>query len=269
MKTERRHELQKNELADWLGDKLIALQKYSGAIGASVVAVVVLIALGIYLSNRSASQTALAWERYFRASTTENTDELKQLADNLSSAAGQWARLRLADQQLDQATNQLFQDPVQARKSLAGAVDNYRWLAEHSSDKLLQQRATLGLAKTYESEDKLPEAREQYEKLVKSWPDSVYGTEAKNRLRDLDKKSTREFYDWFAQRETSSPAAKGPGIPGLKPKFDTSSLPADEPDIKFQHGPQLPAGHPPINVPPAAPGGNTPAASKPASGTAK
>ncbi|HEX3658117.1 MAG TPA: hypothetical protein VHV55_20180 [Pirellulales bacterium] len=252
MKTERRHELQKNELADWLGEKLNQVQKYSGAIGASVLAVVVLIAVGLYISNRSANQAAVAWEEYFRASGAENPDQLKELAERLAgSTPGKFARLRLADQQLQSGTNQLFQDRAEARKSLAGAVENYRWVAEHAGDKLLEERATLGLAKSYESEDKLQEAREQYKKLLDRSPEGVYAREARDRLRDLDKQSTRQFYDWFAEQQTKPPGSLEPGIPGLKPKFDTSSLPTDEPDIKFQHAPATGGNQPPGQQQPA------------------
>lgn len=238
MKTERRHELQKNELADWLGDKLLVMQKYSSAIAASALAVAVLIAVGVYLSNRSASQTARAWQEYFMATGGENTDRLQELATRLDTApAGKWARLRLADQQLQQGTTELFQDPAGAHKLLADARGNYHWLTQNAHDKLLEAQATLGLAKTFESEDKLPEAREQYERLAKEFSDTVYAREARNRLSDLDKQSTRQFYDWFAQREAKASASKEPGIPGLKPKFDSSNLPGSEGDIKFEHAP--------------------------------
>ncbi|HEX4148207.1 MAG TPA: hypothetical protein VHY20_04430 [Pirellulales bacterium] len=236
MKTERRHELQQNELADWLAEKVVQAKEHAGVIWATVLGVVVLVSVGMYMSRRSANQTAVAWEEFFNASSSGNADQLRRLADAApDSEAGKWARLGLADQSLQQGIDQLFQDPTAARKSLIGAVESYRWVREHGGDKLLEERAALGLAKAYESQDKLPEARQEYEKLLKAWPDSVFASEAKHRLQDLDKKSTREFYDWFAQREVRS-LDNEPGVPGLKPKFDASNLPPDESGIKFNNG---------------------------------
>jgi tetratricopeptide (TPR) repeat protein len=241
MKTERRHELQKNELADWLTVRLGQARNYSGPIWVTVLAIVVLVAVGMYMSRRSTNQTAAAWEELFSASGSDNPEKLQSLADRMpDTRAGKWARMRLADRSLTQGIDQLFQDRAEARKSLASAVDGYRWLREHSGDKQLEERATLGLAKAYESQDKLQESRQEYEKLLKQWPEGVYADEAKSRLHDLDKKSTREFYDWFAQREMKPPGDNGPGIPGLKPKFESGNLPADAPEIQFHQSSQAP-----------------------------
>jgi predicted negative regulator of RcsB-dependent stress response len=237
MKTERRHELEQNMLADWLATRAEFIRHYLQAIVASLVAVVVIVGAWAYISRRSANQEAAAWQQVFVASDTGDVDGLARLADHFgSTTAGQWARMRLADIKLDQGINQSFDDRAASQKALAEAVDNYRTVQAKTGDAERKQRATLGLARAYESQDKLPDAREQYDQLVKQWPDTVYGQEARARLVDLDKQSTKQFYDWFAQRDAKP--AEGPAIPGLKPKFDSSSLPSES-DFKFDHGPAL------------------------------
>jgi hypothetical protein len=72
----------------------------------------------------------------------------------------------------------------------------------------------------------LGEARHEYEQLLSKWPSSVYATEARSRLDDLNKQTTKEFYDWFATQNTKALGGGAPGIPGQKP----SGLPENEPE---------------------------------------
>ncbi len=57
MKTERRHELAKNDLADWIGDRIEELKPYSTAIWATVLAVLVGAFAIVYWSRKSEAQT--------------------------------------------------------------------------------------------------------------------------------------------------------------------------------------------------------------------
>ncbi len=73
MKTERRHELQTNTLADWLGRQIEALRPhFTTIITGIVVLVVALVGYGIW-SSRSQQAAAEAWTNYFSVSFAENS----------------------------------------------------------------------------------------------------------------------------------------------------------------------------------------------------
>jgi tetratricopeptide (TPR) repeat protein len=228
MKTERRHELQTNVLADWLGTKLETAHEYTKAIVASLLAVVVIVGALVFMSKRTEHKQSVAWEQYFDATLTGATEKLGIVADKYpDTLAGQWARLSLGDSELGQGTEQLFEDRTLAKGTLERAIESYTRARERTGDVEILERSTIGLARVHESLSQLSEARQEYQQLLAKWPNSIYATEAKQRLDDIDKLSTKEFYDWFASQNTKALGASGPGIPGLKPSGLPDSEPAD------------------------------------------
>jgi hypothetical protein len=226
MKTERRHELQTNVLADWLGTKLETAQEYTKAILASLVAVVVIVGVLVFMSKRSEQTQAVAWEQYFDATLTGASEKFGVVADKFpNTLAGQWARLSLGDTELAQGTEQLFEDRTLAKGTLDRAIESYTRAREQSRDVEILERSTIGLGRVHEALSQLAEARQEYEQLLAKWPQSIYASEARRRVDDISKQSTKEFYDWFASQNTKALGGGGPGIPGLKP----SGLPDDEP----------------------------------------
>lgn len=240
MKTERRHELATNALADWLGERIEALKPYSAAVSASALAVVIVVfASVIWFQNRGAA-TGNAWKTYFealdleqqggavdaRAKDDARAKFVEVSEDFAKSSPGLWARLSLADSQLAKGVEGLFHDRAGARKALDEAVDDYQAVLDLApADSLLAERAILGLASAYESKDDLDNARRQYQNLLDRWPDGAFSSLAKSRLADLDRKATKEFYDWFAKQTPKVTPPKGTGIPGEKPDFDLSKFP--------------------------------------------
>ena len=66
MKTERRHELETNQLADSLGHWADAIRPYANSILVGILALVV--AAAVYRAQRrTAAETAAAWDEYFAA----------------------------------------------------------------------------------------------------------------------------------------------------------------------------------------------------------
>lgn len=232
MKTQRRHELATNVLADWLGEKIEALKPYSAAVSVTTLLVVVVIFASVMLYQRREASTAQAWSDYFAAienqSPDEATDKLEAVAiDHPRSAAGLWSRLSLADTHLANGVEDLFKDRASARKALDRAIDDYQAVVEQAPrDSLLAERATFGLAEAYESKNELEDARKQYRTLLEGWPNGAFSALAKDRLADLDRKATKDFYDWFAKQSPQT-KPKFPGLPGQKPAFDLDKLPDD------------------------------------------
>jgi hypothetical protein len=233
MKTERRHELQTNALADALGTAVDTVKPYSQLVLGAVLAVLVVLGVVKYLSIRSQEDDVDAWNRYLQASSsgsTEGTEELTRLIEqHPESTAAQWSHLFLADQLLNEGIGQLFQNRADAKEKLRKAEEHYRAVQQQAKDPLLQQRATLGLARAYESSlNNLDKARQEYQQLVDDWPDGAYTIAARERLKDLEQKSTKDFYDWFAVNEPKGPDS-GLGTPDSRPSFnlDDPTIPLD------------------------------------------
>ena len=221
MKTERRHELQTNQLADTLAHWIDAAKPYSRAGLALLVAVVVGLFAWGYLSAQNTRREALGWTEYFDALNSRDArDQLSDIAANYASLpVGQWASLVLADIQLSNGTERLFSEKVDARSELKQAADRYRSVMLESSEPTILQRATFGLARAHEALGTLDEARREYGSIAEQWPDSPFADAAKQRAKDLEQSNTKSFYDWFAKYEPPRPVSKEPGIPGVRPDF--------------------------------------------------
>ena len=199
MKAKRRHELQTNTLADWLGSRLELVKPYWKTIAAVAVVIFALgfISLlrtgtltGLYLSsfwgsgNKSTGWLELYTTLTGQADTTERRDTLERLADeHEGQPVGNWARLWLADQEVETGLQAFYLDREKAQKSLRTARDEYKQVVQ-ASDKqpILKQRALFGLGRAYESLGELDEARQSYAELVELAGDSAYGKAASNRL---------------------------------------------------------------------------------------
>jgi len=237
MKTERRHQLETNALADRLGHLIERLEPYSTPIVGVVVAIVLIVVTYLYLSSQTKTKAAEGWNRYLAATLSlSGTDPLGQLEEVAAqydgTPAGDWARLRMADIQLSNAIDELFRDRASANEQLRQAADNYRQVSEQADDDLLIKRALLGLGQTHESLDELDDARHSYQELVDRFADSTLANLAQQRLGMLDRRSTKEFYDWFVQ-QTPAPA------PDNSPAgLNLESLPDEPPEASESGKPE-------------------------------
>ncbi len=236
MKTERRHELKTNQLADSLARWIEAAKPYSRAGLALVVAAVALVFAWGYLSAQNSRRDADGWQEYFDAFNSRDLrDTLNDTSERYAGTpAGEWSRLVLADIQLNNGTNRLFTEKKDAREELRKAAENYQGILIESRQPMMLDRATFGLARAHEAmgtPDKLDKARDEYRSIAKQWPDSPYARVAEKRAKDLDRLATKEFYDWFAKHEPARPLSREPGTPGAKPSFLDDSL--DDPGLKL------------------------------------
>jgi hypothetical protein len=236
MKTSRRHELQTNELADSLARWIEMVKPYSRAALAAVLAIVVIIFAWSYLSAQRSRKTAEGWTAIFdAANAADPREELADVAARYAgSPVGQWARVSLADLQLDQGTNRLLVDRAAARDELRQAAEAYRAVLIEAREPMLLQRATFGLARAHEAlgtPTELESARTEYRSIAEKWPDSPYAKDAARRAADLDQAATKNFYDWLARYEPPRPVAGQPGTPGARPDFLKDPLEESGPEL--------------------------------------
>jgi len=232
MKSERRHELEKNELAAWLNTAIEKIRPYSTAILGGVLMVAIVVLAVRWWGVISQQKSGDAWGSYFNAfySGEPAPSEYDKIAEQYpATTVGQVAQLTAADVRTAMACDQLFTQKSLGQQELRRAVDDYLKVLQHASNDMIQQRATFGLARSKEALGDVDDALANYEKVVKTWPEGVYTGWAKQRIDDLKRRSSREFYDKFAKAERK-PASKPSAIPGADlPAFDYNSLSEPKP----------------------------------------
>ncbi|MDY0165782.1 MAG: hypothetical protein RBS80_04515 [Thermoguttaceae bacterium] len=226
MKSERRHELEHNVLADWLADTLQQIKPYQNAIlGGLILVVGIIVAVSLW-RNMVQRQTTLAWEDYFRAVQSGQPGELEDLISRYpGSQVAHWAAAGVADIRLATGCDLLFSDKPSAMDELRRAVDLYLPVLQQSREAILLQRGTFGLARAYEAQIDLDKAVERYEELVQRWPDGPFAEVAGARLAALQDRSVRELADRFAKWEPKPAVSDLPDFPASRPQFDLDSLP--------------------------------------------
>ena len=283
MKRERRHELETNELADWIGSIVAKIKPYQNTILGVVLLAAVAGAVYAWMSRRSAAEAGAAWDELYTVmlSGTMNPADFDAVATNHpGTTTAHWATVLAAEVHLARGCNELFTRKDMARDELRKAEERFRAVLDQCRIDALRERATFGLAQTNEADGDLGKALESwsspalkesgqkadrgYRGVLNLWPGGTYAAMADKRLKDLQRPSTRVFYDQFAKWEPKSPLADESGTPGVQPSTDLV-LP-DEGPLYTPSDPTDPgAGKAkPSGLPKPAPG----PAKKPASGPA-
>jgi hypothetical protein len=235
MKTQRRHELQTNELADHLGKYLKTIRPYQNYIFFGIVAVVAVISAAVWMNNQQRAKASASWTDYFGALGGDRAETLEDVAKfHQGSTAALWAQLSAGDRQLFSGSDQMFQDRDQAEKTLKDAEKNFK-AVESAATKYpdLVQRARFGLAQVYEAMCDVEKARDRYEQVAEAGRESAIGKLAERRFKRLSQTSVEGWYAWFERQEPVVPG--GPGTasgPGMGPLGDLEDLP-DRPDLSF------------------------------------
>jgi len=221
MKSERRHELQQNELADWLGEKIEALKPHATqiALGAVLLAVVIF-GLAWYLGGDD-SLAARNWERYFAAVNQPRDREQalqKVVTTSPGSPAALWAQMAIGDQSAAEGARAMFSDRPEAQKLLTRAEVAYKAAEAGAKDPQLKGRAQYGLGRVYEALCKPEEAAKRYEAAAASLKDSALGEAAAADAKRMKDQEQVALLAWFADQTPKRPApipGLGGGIPGL------------------------------------------------------
>jgi predicted negative regulator of RcsB-dependent stress response len=232
MKSKRRHELQQNDLADWIADLIERVKPYSKIALASVVAVVVLAGGAMYLMSRASGRQASAWQEYLQAVNSADLKKLKDMvAANEETSAAVAASMQIGLRQLEAGNSLLLTDASEARVSLEDAITHFNKAREWTDDDLVKQVATYQLARGHESLGNIDRAMSEYKELVTGdWKDCALSKQAGERLEDLKRPSTQEFYNWHQTARATSPSSTRPPTrtgPDAKP-LDLPEGPSEE-----------------------------------------
>jgi hypothetical protein len=239
MKGQRRHELERNELADWLAKTFAAIKPYQNAI-LGVLLLVVVAGVGYsWWARQSAESRGAGWdtlnEAFGRlAQDQASARDFENIArEHPDTDVALWARVMAGDLHLTFGCDMLFVNKGVANQELRAAEDNYLDVlgAERGSSEFREQ-ATFGLARAREAQGNLQKAMEHYEGVRTEWPDGPYAKAATARLEDLKRPETRLLYDRFAKFDPKPLSAPEPEVPGKGPAFDANTLREDDPLFK-------------------------------------
>jgi hypothetical protein len=232
MKAEKRHELEKNELADWIGEHIEAAKPYAPTIGIVLVGGTLAALLAIYLLGTSGTAAARAWSSYFTAVNEREPEiPLEQFVKELpGTPASLWAEQTLGDINLIQGSQALFSNREEAKKLLDKAEASLTKVNAEAKNPMLQARAKLSLAKLYEAKCLPEKAKQFYEEVVQLEKDSAIGKLAQQGVKRMSDPRDVELLAWFAEQKPRRPAAGMgtggmPGLPNDLPARPDLSLP--------------------------------------------
>ncbi|HUT10217.1 MAG TPA: hypothetical protein VMY42_06950 [Thermoguttaceae bacterium] len=235
MKSERRHELEKNELANWMAKSIEGIKPYTNWILGTILLATLATASYAWWSGRSGTKTEEAWALYYQALDNKDPEELDAVGDKYPNhEAAYWATIASADCLRDQGCDELFRDKAVAGEKLTEAVERYMKVLgdEDCEDPMLLQRATFGLARALESQTELERARQRYQEVYTKWPDGPFAAAAKHRYEELGKDSTRLDYDRFAKwGPPKSSYSDEPGTPGIRPDVSDPNILSSDPNL--------------------------------------
>jgi hypothetical protein len=250
MKTERKHELQTNVLADWLGQHIEQIRPYGKNIAIGIGLILVAWIAYSFVQYQKSIAAGATWRDYFAATMERNPDQRNKKIDAVATmhadqVPGLWAVLNAAQGKLSAGCARLFTDREIARKELSDAKEGFQEVAEKAGQPDLRVFALYGLAQTFEAMGELKQASEKFRQVHSTAPETAFGKAAKARADYLASSSVEQFYDWFGKQ---TPAVLPPfgNRDILPPEFgDLSDRPGsrtglDDPFGGFGKGLDLP-----------------------------
>lgn len=235
MKTKRRHELQTNILADYIGKHLQQLKPYSRHITIGILLIFTAVLVGLFFSNKWAGKRGKSWSDFSKAFAATDADALEEVANlHDGTTAALWARLSAGEIKVATGSSQLFTDREKAEKMLKDAKEHFLVVEKDAAGHpQLVERARFGLAQAHESLSDVKNAQKYYDEVARSSPNSAFGKLAKRRFDRLSDESVEGWYAWFERQEPSPPTIP-PGGMGITPKVsdDLDMLP-ERPDLSF------------------------------------
>lgn len=218
MKTERRHDLETNELAKYTAAGLEKAKPFGSQIFGAALAVFGLVILFYLWSSSQGSKEAAAWTDYALALGSGDNDllDLQQVALDEShegTKMQEWAFVTWADRQTAIATVEYLSNRESAQERLDNVSGIYEELVKGAADEQIVNRAHYGLGRVYEMQNRLEEAREQYDKVR-----GDYEVIARDRSDNLLKPEIQEACQWLASAEL--PKRTPTGVVGDRPLFE-------------------------------------------------
>ncbi len=209
MQSDRRHELETNDLADSATALVARFQPYLLPVGLAAAALLIGMLVWTLVDSRRVAEREEGWDACLAAMGTGQVSALEAVAARYQGTpVAQWSRLVTADGLLDQGARLVSSDRAQAEQRLQAAAATYAGLIAGTPLEFVAERATFGLARARENLGSLEEARSGYEAVVREYPASAVRPLAEARIAALGRESTRQWYDWFFQQKPAPTQAE-------------------------------------------------------------
>lgn len=228
MKTERRHNLETNELARVATVWVEKIKPYANLLTGGLVVLLGMAVASSIWGSISASRQKAAWDAYATAVNSSDMEmsKVQQIATaeaHDGTVMQEWAYVTWANRQLFLASQAYLIDREVAQERLRRAQEIFETLTQTVGDEQLRDRVHFGLAQVYELQNRLDDARHQYDLVLGDL--EALARERADHLMDPEVQKTCE---WLATAEL--PRRTLPGAPGGRPEFeaelpDASSVP--------------------------------------------
>jgi tetratricopeptide (TPR) repeat protein len=225
MRSERRHELEENELAESTGALMERVRPHLRTLAFAALAAVGAAAAWSLISAQKIAARERSWDECMAAMAQGDVDRLAEvIRRHPDTSAARWSQMLLAESAIAEGSQQLFGDPARGRTRLEQAEQIYTEILAGRPSGLVAERAVFGLAKARESLGRIDEARRGYEALVQEYPRSAVREMAEQRIAALGRGSSREWYDWFSTQVAEGGRADSAVPAHAPPATDESSL---------------------------------------------
>ncbi len=263
---------EQNELAHWFTDFQRKIEPHTNKIVLAVILATIGI-VGYQVMNRSAAaKKSEAWSKY--AACTSAADYQEVAEDYAGSEVESWARLEAARSFIQTGVRQSMTNRKASDESLESGKKQLEVLLDSttiSEDVREQALSQLGVCLESLSNGDVKPAIAAYEKLIGDFPESHYVPWAKNRIEELKKPATAEFYTWFRKAQPAPPErpkpqdAKSGEVPNIQLTPETKPAEGSTPAAEAPKAEEKPAETPATSEAPAAEKpAEAPAADKPA-----
>ncbi len=195
------HEADKTELEKWLNAGLSKVEPYSNYVLIGFIGATVLLIAGIFWSQSAGASRTAEWEEFVENRVPE--DYLAIADKNPDSPVGSWALLQAGRGFLQEGMRNSLSNRETSDARLQEASDAFEKLLKRSNaPSTAREEALLGLGTAREVlEGGNPSsAIEAYQKLVDGFPESRHAPWATQRINELQKESTKDFYAWFRKQ---------------------------------------------------------------------
>jgi hypothetical protein len=233
MKSERRHDLETNELAVRVQDWVEQLKPYASQIALVIVGFLLLAFLLSAWGNTTSATDQAAWDEFTLATYSNDPEwsSMKMLASNEEFAGTpvpEWAYLAWSDRQLLLASTTYLVDRKATTDRIQEVQKIYEKLADGSSNPQIQDRARYGLAQSLEMQGKLDEAIKKYESVKGN-----LASLAAQRVEKLNTDEAKDAWKWLTTAELPARPAAGIAAPASRPAFD-AEVPATVPSTGLE-----------------------------------
>ena len=232
-------EPEQNELAHWFSDFQRKIEPHTNKIVLAIILGTIGIVAYQVMAKSAAAKVSGAWSEY---ALCQNADEFKKVAEvHAGSSVEAWSRLQAARNYIAKGVELSMTNRKASDESLENGKAQLDLLFKSTTtpDEVREQ-ALSQMAVCLESmcDGDVKPATEAYQKLLTDFPETHYAPWAKNRIEELKKPGTGEFYAWFRKAQPAPPERPKP----------QDVRPGELPNVKLtpDEGDPLPPGSPPV-----------------------